>query len=729
MKPKKYDFSGYVTRYGIKCSDGRTLMPDSFAHCDGKTVPLVYQHVHNDPTNIIGNIYLEHKADGMYGYGSFNETEAGEASKEAVIHGDIKSLSIYANRLQQNSRGEVYHGEIREVSLVLAGANIGAYIETVNVAHSEEGEELTEACIYTVNDDNCDLELAHADGTSEKTIEDVINSMDEDQLFVLNYLVEKATSKGSVKHSDEDEDEDEEEFDDEDEEEEEGEESGEDEDEESDEEQSGGDEEMKRNLFEKPENQNGGAIAHAELDLQQIIHDAETAHSTLKEAVLAHADTYGIEDIETLFPQPKELNMPPEWYKQDDEWVGGWLADTQHSPFSRIRTRQADITADEARAKGYVKGNRKTEEVFSLMTRTTAPTTIYKKQKLDRDDIIDITDFSVVPWIKGEMRMMLNKEIALAGLLGDGRAYDDPDHIDHTKIRPVWTDDELFTIRRQISFPENASYLDKLIVVEETLLKVRDQYRGSGNPTLYCGTNFTSTLLLARDEFGHRLYKSLGELATALRVKRIVEIPDFNSKVYTDGDGNEFDLCAIMLNPGDYRYGADKGGNVETFDDFDIDFNQYKYLMETRCSGSLTKIQSAVVLEMAHFDLMKLIAEVPAPTTDLLGKNASELQNGVRINELNEIRGTLKYVKNYSGFDTGAEGNFVGLHFDVEDGATTTVEIVGGTSGPVTLESDGLWVGKIANKKQTIRVITTKGGYTTTKVYSLKYITLEPDRG
>ena len=705
-------------------------MPDSFAHCDGKTVPLVYQHVHNDPTNIIGNIFLEHKADGMYGYGSFNDTEAGAASKEAVIHGDIKSLSIYANRLQQNSRGEVYHGEIREVSLVLAGANIGAYIENVNVTHSEDGEELNEAVIYTVDDSTCDLELSHADGKSEKTIEDVINTMDEDQLFVLNFLIDKASKSGSVKHSDEDdeefeEDDDDEEFEDDDDEEFE-EESDENEDEESEEEQSGGDE-MKKNLFEK-QPENNGTIAHTDLDIGMIIKDAENAKSTLSEAILAHADTYGIQDIESLFPQPKELNMPPEWYKEDDEWVSGWLSETQHSPFSRIRTRQADITADEARAKGYVKGNRKTDEVFSLMTRTTAPTTIYKKQKLDRDDIIDITDFSVVPWIKGEMRMMLNKEIAIAGLLGDGRAYDDPDHIDHTKIRPVWTDDELFTIRRQISFPENATYLDKLVVVEETMLKVRKQYRGSGNPTLYAGTDFISCLLLARDQFGHRLYKSLGELATALRVKRIVEVPNFDTKVYTDGDGNEFDLCAIMLNPGDYRYGADKGGNVETFDDFDIDFNQYKYLMETRCSGSLTKIQSAVVIETAHFELLKILAEAPAPTTDLLGKTAAELQNGIRINELNEIRGTLKYVKNYSGFDTGAEGNFLALHFDVESGSTTTVELVGGTSGPVTLDVDGLHVMKIANKNQTVRVISTKDGYTSTKVYSLKYITLEPDR-
>ena len=725
MKPKKYDFSGYVTRYGVKCSDGRTLMPDSFAHCDGKTVPLVFQHVHDNPMNVVGNMYLEHKSDGMYGYGSFNDTEGGLASKSAVEHGDIKSLSIYANRLQQNSKGEVYHGEIREVSLVLAGANIGAFIDCVNISHSDDGIETAEGTIYTVNDDNCELELYHSDDS--KTISDVIDSMNEDQLYVLNYLIEKAASKGSVKHSDDDDEEEEdeselpddmnvEEFEDD-----------EDEDEEENDDQTGGEDEMKVNLFE---NQNGntdnGAIAH--MDMGTIVNDAIKSGSKLSEAILAHADTYGIKDIETLFPQPKELNMPPEWYKQDDEWVSGWLNETQHSPFSRIRTRQADITADEARAKGYVKGNRKTEEVFSLMTRTTAPTTIYKKQKLDEDDIIDITDFSVVPWIKGEMRMMLNKEVAVAGLLGDGRAYNDPDHVDDSKIRPVWKDDELFTIRRQISFPENASYLDKLVTVEETMLKVRKLYRGSGNPTLYCSTDFASTLLLARDQFGHRLYKSLGELATALRVKRIVEIPDFDGKVYTDGDGNEFDLCAIMLNPGDYRYGADKGGDVHTFEDFDIDFNQHKYLMETRCSGALTKIMSAVVLEMAHFDLLNILAEAPAPTTDLLGKSASELQSSVRINEINEIRGTLKYVKNYNGFESGAEGNFLALHFTVPADSTTTVEIVGGTSGPATLDVDGLFVGKIANKQQTIRVITTKDGYTSTKIYSLKYITLEPDR-
>lgn len=732
MKPKKYDFSGYVTRYGVKCTDGRTLMPESFAHCDGRTVPLVFQHVHDNPLNVVGNIYLEHKADGMYGYGSFNDTEAGSASKEAVVHGDIKALSIYANRLQQNSRGEVYHGEIREVSLVLAGANVGAFIDNIAVSHSEDGEELGEAIIYTTTDETCDLELAHAE--SEKTIEDVVNTMDEDQLFVLNYLVEKAASKnGSVKHSDEDEDEEEledEESEDEYDDEESDEEEDEDEESEDNDEQTGGDE-MKVNLFEKQEQTGGDTIQHSDLDFAQIVADAQKAGCKLSEAVLAHADTYGIKDIESLFPQPKEMNMPPEWYKQDDEWVSGWLADTQHSPFSRIRTRQADITADEARAKGYVKGNRKTPEVFSLMTRTTSPTTVYKKQHLDEDDIIDITDFSVVPWVKGEMRMMLNKEVAVAGLLGDGRAYNDPDKIDEEKIRPVWKDNELYTIRRQITFPENATYLDKLVVVEETVLKVRKLYRGSGNPTLYASTDFISALLLARDQFGHRLYKSLPELATALRVKRIVEVPDMADKVYTDDDGNEFDLCAIMLNPFDYRYGADKGGGVRTFEDFDIDFNLHKYLMETRCSGALRKIMSAVVIESGHFDIAKLVAEAVAPTTDLLGKNASELQNGVRINEQNEIRGTLKYVKNYTGFSgdpAEQNGNFLALHFDTEEGSETTVEIVGGTSGPATLDSDNLWVGKIANKQQTIRVVTSKNSVVTTKIYSLKYITLEPDR-
>ena len=763
----KYDFCGYATRYNIKCTDGRTIKNDAFKHCDGMTVPLMFQHGHNDPSNLVGNCLLESRDDGMYCYGSFNDTISGDAMKECVQHGDITSLSIYANHLRQNNALEVFHGDIKEVSLVLSGANIGAYIEDINIEHNEDGE--SDAIIY-MPETECHFELSHADSDKESetdnkevSVTDVVEGMTDVQKDVLVFLLKAAAEGkidvGAMSHSedeeyeDEDEeeydedneDDDEEEYDEEDEEydEEDEEDDEDDEDDEYDEEDEenqnddydedddvehsdedenteGGNNEMKRNVFEDNTRE---PIAHA--DFAQIVQDAVVNKATLSDSILMHADDYGIQDIESLFPDPKDINIPPEWVKPENAWVPAVLNGVSHTPFSRIRTRFADITADEARAKGYVKGNRKKEEVFSLLKRETSPCTIYKKQKLDRDDIIDITDFDIVPWIKNEMKMMLDLEKAMAILTGDGRAPYDDDKIPEDHIRPIWKDDELYTIRRPVYFPENASDTDKTEILRQTILRARKDYKGSGNLTLFCSPDWLTTMLLAKDGFNHPLYKSDSELAAALRVSKIVEVPQFDGKVYTDSDNNEYDLVAILVNLADYKVGADRGGNTEMFDDFDIDFNQYKYLMECRFSGALVKLRSAIVVEAAHYPMLKIVAEAAAPNTDLLGKTAAELQNGIRINDLNEIRGTLKYVKNYDGFETNAEGNFIGLKFDVEEGSTTTVEILGGTSGPSTLDADHLFVGKIANKQQKIRVITTKDGVTNTVIFSLKYINLE----
>lgn len=731
---KKYDFCGYATRYNVKCSDGRTIKNDAFAHCDGITVPLMFQHNHADPLSICGNALLESRPDGVYAYGSFNDTECGQIMNESVRHGDIKALSIFANHLRQNSNLEVFHGDIKELSLVLAGANIGAYIEDVDIVHGEDGEG--SATIY-MPEELCELSLEHGDGDKSPTVGSVLETLNDDQKKVVYYLLDKA-SKGEFEmaHSEDDDEYDEEEpdeeYDDDDEDDdeyddEEYDDDDYDEDDEDDEDDEGGNEMARRNVFE---NQNKApALTHA--DFAQIVQDAVANNAKLSDAFLMHADDYGIEDIESLFPQPKDLNMPPEWIKPEMEWVSGVLNGVSHSPFSRVRTRFADITADEARAKGYVKGNRKKEEVFTLLKRETTPCTIYKKQKLDRDDIIDITDFQVVPWMKAEMRMMLDLEKAQAILVGDGRDPMDEDKIPEDHIRPIWKDDELYTIRRPVYFPESSTDTDKTEIIRKTILRSRKDYKGSGNLTLYCSPDWLTTMLLSTDGFGKPLYGSEAALATALRVSKIVEVPQFDDKVYTDADGNEFDLVAIMVNLSDYKVGADKGHASQMFEDFDIDFNQYKYLLEDRFSGALTKIRSAIVIEAAHYPMLKVEAEAPAPNTDLLGKNASELQNAIRINDLDEIRGQVKYVTGYTGYSGDVElqsGNYLALHFATDAGTTTTVELIGGTTGPSTLDSDGLCVFRLANKQQKIRVVSTKDDVTTTKIYSLKYLTLAPNR-
>ena len=572
---ERFDFSGWATRNNLKCSDGRTIRKDAFKDNNGQKVPLVWNHQHNEPFNVLGHALLENREEGVYAYCAFNDTEAGQNAKRLVEHGDVSALSIYANQLKQHG-GDVIHGSIREVSLVLAGANPGAFIDSI-ICHGEESEE--EAIIYTGED----ISLSHADNeemkeekpmedtkkvenkTDNKTVKDVFDTLTEEQKTVVYALIGQALeSAGKADDNDENDYEE--------------------------------DNDMKHNVFDQDEMMQGNVLSHS--DMEEIFSDAKRTGS-LKESFLAHAvGTYGIDAIDTLFPEPKSMNTPPEFIKRDTNWVAGVINGVHHTPFSRIKSMFANITEDEARAKGYIKGKLKKEEVFTLLKRTTTPTTIYKKQKLDRDDIIDITDFDVVAWIKSEMRMMLDEEIARAILVGDGRLTSDDDHINEANIRPIWKDDDLYTIKTKITVAAAATDDDKAKAVIKAAVKSRKNYKGSGNPVLYTTEDFLTNCLLLEDTQGYRLYKSEQDVATAMRVSRIVTVPVMENLTRTDSESKERTLVGIIVNLNDYNVGADKGGAVNMFDDFDIDYNQQKYLMETRCSGALIKPYSAIALEM-----------------------------------------------------------------------------------------------------------------------------------
>ena len=578
---ERFDFSGWATRNNLKCSDGRTIRKDAFKDNNGQKVPLVWNHQHNEPFNVLGHALLENREEGVYAYCAFNDTEAGQNAKRLVEHGDVSALSIYANQLKQHG-GDVIHGSIREVSLVLAGANPGAFIDSI-ICHGEESEE--EAIIYTGED----IYLSHADNeemkeekpmedtkkvennTDNKTVKDVFDTLTEEQKTVVYALIGQALeSAGNTDDNDDNDDNDE--YDDEE------------------------DNNMKHNVFDQDEMMQGNVLSHS--DMEEIFSDAKRTGS-LKESFLAHAvGTYGIDQIDTLFPEPKSMNTPPEFIKRDTNWVAGVINGVHHTPFSRIKSMFANITEDEARAKGYIKGKLKKEEVFTLLKRTTTPTTIYKKQKLDRDDIIDITDFDVVAWIKSEMRMMLDEEIARAILVGDGRLTSDDDHINEANIRPIWKDDDLYTIKTKITVDASATDDDKAKAVIKAAVKSRKDYKGSGNPVLYTTEDFLTNCLLLEDTQGYRLYKSEQDVATAMRVSRIVTVPVMENLSRTDSESKTRNLVGIIVNLNDYNVGADKGGAVNMFDDFDIDYNQQKYLMETRCSGALIRPYSAIALEM-----------------------------------------------------------------------------------------------------------------------------------
>ena len=570
LSPNNYDFSGWATCPNLKCSDGRTIMNDAFKHHDGDIVPLVWNHQHNDPNNILGKALLHSRDGGLYAYCQFNDTEQGMNAKMLVEHGDISALSIYANDLKHNASRGVTHGNVREVSLVLAGANPGAFIDSI-MKHGEESND--EAIIYTDEP----IEIYHADeekGKSKeetevaeekksegsKTVAEIIESMNEEQKTVMYGMIGEA-----LKHVDEKEEDD-----------------G---DENTDEEEN----EVKHNVFDNEDQKD--VLSHS--DMQAIFADAKR-HGSLKESVLAH----GIEDIETLFPEPKSTNNPPEWINREMGWVKNVMGAVHHTPFSRIKSMFADLTEDDARAKGYIKGNFKKEQVFSLMKRTTTPTTIYKKQKLDRDDVIDITDFDVVAWLKSEMRMMLEEELARAILVGDGRLTSSDDKINELNIRPIWTDDDFYTIKKKISVSANATDDQKAKAFIRACVKSRKEYKGSGNPTLYTTEDVLTDLLLLEDSTGRVIYETEDKLRSALRVSAIVTVPVMEGLKRTDEESNELNLMGIIVNLNDYNVGADKGGAVNMFDDFDIDYNAQKYLIETRCSGALIKPFSAIALEM-----------------------------------------------------------------------------------------------------------------------------------
>ena len=575
---ENYNFCGWATKANIKCSDGRTIMKDAFKHNDGAKVPLVWNHQHDDPDNILGYAILKNRDEGVYAYGYFNDSESAKAAKTLVEHGDIDSLSIYANQLQEKMNC-VTHGNIREVSLVLAGANIGAHIENV-IAHSDGSSNDEEAYIYAGEDITLaeetvetepEEELAHADNTennkgetemaeetkkqgSDKTVQEVWDTLNEEQKTVVYALIGQAIEDNKSGNNKE------------------------------------GEEEMKHNLFENDTEKD--TLKHSEA-MGVILGDAKRFGS-LKESYLQHADDYGIKQIDWLFPEPKADSPIPEFIKKDTGWVAKVMAGVSHSPFSRIKSLFADITEDEARAKGYIKGKLKKEEVFSLLKRTTTPTTVYKKQKMDRDDIIDITDFDVVAFLKSEMRMMLDEELARAYLIGDGRLASSDDKINEANIRPIYNDEDLYTIKSQVNVANGATSEVIAKAFINNVIKSRKDYKGSGNPTLFTTEDYLTDMLLIEDGIGHKIYKSVEELATALRVKEIVTVEVMEGMTGTKGGT----LMGIIVNLKDYKVGADKGGAVNMFDDFDIDYNQQKYLIETRCSGALVKPYSAIALEL-----------------------------------------------------------------------------------------------------------------------------------
>ena len=570
----KYDFSGWATKNGLRCSDGRTIMKDAFLHNDGQTVPLVWNHQHNDHMNILGHALLENRQEGVYAYCVFNETESGHNAKQLVEHGDVSALSIYANQLKQQG-GNVLHGAIKEVSLVLAGANPGAFIDSI-IRH---GEESTEECIIFTGDE---IELYHAEetlnhkeeeikmadgtknpaGESEETVADVFETLNEKQKTVVYALIgqalEEAEAGGEIQQSEIDEIKGDLAF-------------------------------MKHNLFDG-DTTGPDVLSHA--DMTAIITDAKR-YGSLKEAVLAH----GITDIDFLFPDAKTLDGTPSFIQRDMGWVSDVMNKTHHTPFSRIKSIFANITEDDARAKGYITGALKKEEVFSLLKRTTSPTTIYKKQKLDRDDVVDITDFDVVAWLKGEMRMMLDEEIARAVLVGDGRLSSSDDKINATNIRPIWTDDDLYTIKQAVSVTAAATADQTAKAFIRAAIKSRKLYKGSGNPVLYTTEDVLTDCLLMEDTTGRVIYETVEKLATALRVSKIITVPVMDGLTRVDSDTKTRTLMGIIVNLADYNIGADKGGAVNMFDDFDIDYNAQKYLIETRCSGALVTPYGAIALE------------------------------------------------------------------------------------------------------------------------------------
>lgn len=572
MAEMKYDFSGYATKYGLRCADGRTIKSGAFKHMDGTKIPMVWQHGHAEVTNILGHAVLEHREDGVYAYGYFNDTPGGLAAKQAVAHGDIVALSIFANHLVEKSK-LVHSGDIREMSLVMSGANPGAYIDNVTISHSdgsiyESEDEVIMSSMSPIELDHADEEaeeeaeeepvVEHADG---KTIADVVETMNDEQKAAMYAIVAQALDGGGDEISQSNEQ---------------------------------GENFMKKNVFDREDE--GKTLTHAEMEAfaTAVFNDMGSGKMSFKEAFLAHAGTYGIDNISYLFPDAHLVDNEPGFETRRMGWVEGWLNGTRHQPFSRLKKVWADLTPDAARAKGYITGTEKVEQVFALLKRTTEPTTVYKKQKLDRDDIVDITDFDVVAWMWREMRFMLNEEVARAALVGDGRVFGtDDDAIDPSKIRPIYGDASLF-----VHYLTLESTVTDYMDIIDAIQVARVNYKGTGTPNLYTTNAVLTGMLLLRDGMDRRLYRSVSEVAADLRVADIIEVEVLEG-VQRDNASPVFtaDLLGIMVNPRDYTYGTDKGGQIATFDDFDIDFNQFKYLIETRLSGSLLNPRSALVIE------------------------------------------------------------------------------------------------------------------------------------
>ena len=609
MAVKNYDFSGWATKNDIRCTDGRIIRKNAFKDDNGKTVPLVWNHDHNDPDNVLGHAVLENREEGVYAYCSFNDTPKAQTARELLQHRDIGSLSIHANQLKQSKNKDVLHGCIREVSLVLAGANSGAvidfpiiqhadgdydveydeaniypYIEELSLEHgelpsfeTEDDEEPEDAKESEVSEE----EIEHADepkkeeekvaeeekkAGSDKTIADIVATMNEDQKTAMYAIVGQAIEDAKSGNIDKE------------------------------------DEDVKHNVFDNEQYEEGEVLTHGEI--VELFDGAKREKVTsLKDYMLEHSidttgmivsegqSTYGFNDPGMLFPEPKSLNNPPEWIKRDTGWVSVVMNGVHKTPFSRIKSQYADLTEDEARAKGYMKGNLKKEQVFTILKRSTGPCTIYKKQKLDRDDIIDITDFDVVRWIRSEMEGQLDEEIARAILIGDGRPADSDDKVKEDCIRPIAKDVPLFNVKVNVQVPAGATGAEKADSIIDSVLRARKQYKGSGNPTFFTTEDWLTEMLLLKDGIGHRLYKTEAELATALRVSKIVTV-----EVMEGQEIDEKPLVGIIVNLTDYNVGADKGGEKNLFDDFDIDYNQYKYLIETRRSGALIKPYSAMTV-------------------------------------------------------------------------------------------------------------------------------------
>lgn len=789
---KDYDFCGWATKNDILCEDGRIIKKNAFKECDGLTVPLVYNHDHKDIENVLGHCVLENRDEGVYCYGYLDKESApGKQAMSLLKNGSMKSLSIYANKLKQIGH-DVIHGVIREVSLVLAGANSGAVIDTV-LAHAEDASDIDgDAMVIYAGDEN---PISHSANDETFDLEGVIDTMNEDQkramLIMMGMAADDASSTNDekVSHSFEDEseedensedneeksddddependdetendgevqhgislfnilgnslshasekDEDEEDDDDEDDEDDddddldEDSEDNEDDDEDENQNNNSNEEEkkeMKHNVFEGDNNTN--TLSHSSREMCEAMMGDAIKFGSLKDSVMAHSVDYGIENIDMLFPNAKNYTEKPEFIKRRTEWVNTVLTGVRQSPFSRVKTIFADITEDEARAKGYIKGNRKAEEVFTLLKRETTPTTVYKKQRIDRDDILDITDFSVIEYIKQEMRIMFDEECARAILVGDGRNALSPDKIKEANIRPIWTDDDLFTIKRSIAVTTATSDSARAKAFIKNLVKSRKLYRGSGNPTLFIQEDLLADMLLIEEtsngiDTGRLIYDSIDKLKNVLRVNNIVEVPVFSGLNRID-DGDTKYLAAILVNLNDYRTGRDKGGELSFFDDFDIDFNQQKYLMESRFSGALVVPFSAIVYEFVY----NLTVDVQAKDSSavILGKNVSELQENVYVND-NSIQGVLNYVTGYTGYSgvpEEQEGHYLALQFEASDGATVKIQTVGGLNDAEekTLDADMDAVIYVKSNKMKLKVKCELNGDTINRTLSFSGLKL-----